>query len=182
LLASNIGTTIGAARVLFNLARERAMPKVFEKVNKEYEPTIATVTIGLISALFTVVALAYTGSPDNAFQEISVITSVFWLLGRIVDGFGVPIFYWRINELKITTAIIPIIATGINLTGIVLTFQTPDIFQTSLIMSVIVISTIWYLIKARKGIAGTYVVDDNNQLVTLDEYIKKLKSKEIEIR
>ncbi|MDT7875344.1 MAG: APC family permease [Sulfolobaceae archaeon] len=181
LLASNIGTTIGAARVLFNLARERAMPKVFEKVNKEYEPIIATVTIGLISALFTVVALAYTGSPDNAFQEISVITSVFWLLGRIVDGFGVPIFYWRINELKITTAIIPIIATGINLTGIILTFQTPDIFQTSLIMSVIVISTIWYLIKARKSIAGTYVVDDNNQLVTLDEYIKKLKSKEIEI-
>jgi len=84
LLASNIGTTVGAARVLFNLAREKVMPKVFEKVNKENEPIVATMIVGLISALFTLIPLIVTGSPENAFTEISVISSIFWLSGRII--------------------------------------------------------------------------------------------------
>lgn len=175
LLASNIGTTVGSARVLFNLARERAMPKVFEKVNKTKEPIIATLTIGLISTLMTIFSTLITGSVSNAFNEISVITSIFWLAGRIVDGFGVPVFYWRISSLSISTLIIPLSATLINLTGVILSFQSPDTFQILSISTILIIATLWYLYKAKKGLAGTYVVDDNNELVTIDEYIEKLK-------
>ncbi|WP_369611597.1 APC family permease [Sulfurisphaera javensis] len=175
LLASNIGTTVGSARVLFNLAREKAMPKILEKVNRTQEPIIATIIIGFISTLFVIFSTIITGSISNAFNEISVITSVFWLTGRIIDGFGVPVFYWRISSLNITTLVIPISATLINLTGVALSFQTPDLFQSVSIITILVLATLWYGLRAKKSLAGTYVVDDNNQLITIDEYIEKLK-------
>ena len=179
LLASNIGTTVGSARVLFNLAREKVVPKTFEKTNDLDQPIMATLFIGLLSALFVVISIIATGSVESAFTEISVITSIFWLAGRIVDGFGVPVFYWRINSLKVQDIIIPVIATLINVTGVILSLQTPDIFQSTLLIGILGIATIWYLFKGRKGMAGTYVVDDNNQLLTIDEYIEKLRKEKV---
>jgi len=179
LLASNIGTTVGSARVLFNLAREKVVPKAFEKTNKLNQPIIATLFIGLLSALFTVISIIGTGSVESAFTEISVITSIFWLAGRIVDGFGVPVFYWRINSLKVQDIIIPVVATLINVTGVILSLQAPDPFQSALLIGILGIVTIWYLLKGRKGMAGTYVVDDNNQLLTIDEYIEKLRKEKV---
>jgi len=179
LLASNIGTTVGSARVLFNLAREKVVPKTFEKTNKLDQPIMATLFIGLLSALFTVISIIATGSVESAFTEISVITSIFWLAGRIVDGFGVPVFYWRINSLKVQDIIIPVIATLINVTGVILSLQAPDLFQTAMLIGILGIATIWYLLKGRKGMAGTYVVDDNNQILTIDEYIEKLRKEKV---
>lgn len=179
LLASNIGTTVGSARVLFNLARERVVPKFFEKTNKLSQPLISTLFIGFLSTLFTIIAIVSTGSVDNAFNEISVITSIFWLTGRIIDGFGVPIFYWRINSLSLPNIVVPIAATLINMTGVVLSLQAPDVFQSTLIIAILALSTAWYIIKGRKGKAGTYVVDDNNQLITIDEYIEKLRKQKV---
>jgi len=175
LLASNIGTTVGSARVLFNLAREKVVPKTFEKTNKLNQPIIATLFIGLLSTLFAGISIIGTGSVESAFTEISVITSIFWLAGRIVDGFGVPVFYWRINSLKVQDIIIPVIATLINVTGVILSLQAPDPFQSALLIGILGVATIWYLLKGRKGMAGTYVVDDNNQILTIDEYIEKLR-------
>ncbi|QGR20053.1 APC family permease [Stygiolobus azoricus] len=175
LLASNIGTTVGAARVLFNLAREKVMPKVFEKVNKENEPIVATMIVGLISALFTLIPLIVTGSPENAFTEISVITSIFWLSGRIIDGFGVPFLYWFIGRLNIATLVIPVASSVINLIGIGLSLQIPDIFQTTTLIAILSVATLWYVLKGRYGKPGTLVVDDNNELITIDEYLKRYK-------
>jgi len=175
LLASNIGTTVGAARVLFNLAREKVMPKVFEKVNKENEPIVATMIVGLISALFTLIPLIVTGSPENAFTEISVVTSIFWLSGRIIDGFGVPLLYWFIGRLNIATAVIPVVSSLINLIGVGLSVQVPDTFQTTTLITILSVATLWYILKGRYGKPGTLVVDDNNQLMTIDEYLKRYK-------
>lgn len=175
LLASNIGTTVGAARVLFNLAREKVMPKVFEKVNKENEPIVATIVVGLISALFTLIPLIVTGSPENAFTEISVVTSIFWLSGRIIDGFGVPLLYWFIGRLNIATAVIPVVSSLINLIGIGLSVQVPDTFQTTTLITILSVATLWYVLKGRYGKPGTLVVDDNNELMTIDEYLKRYK-------
>jgi len=175
LLASNIGTTVGAARVLFNLAREKVMPKVFEKVNKENEPIVATMIVGLISALFTLIPLIVTGSPENAFTEISVISSIFWLSGRIIDGFGVPLLYWFIGRLNIATAVIPVVSSLINLIGIGLSVQVPDTFQTTTLITILSVATLWYILKGRYGKPGTLVVDDNNELMTIDEYLKRYK-------
>ena len=177
LLTSNIGTTVGSARVLFNLAREKVVHKTFEKTNKLNQPIVATLFIGLLSTIFAVVSIIATGSVENAFTEISVITSIFWLTGRIIDGFGVPVFYWRINALTIKDATIPLVATSINAAGVVLSLQAPDLFQSALLVGILGLATIWYLYKGRKGMAGTYVVDDNNELLTIDEYIERLKRK-----
>jgi amino acid transporter len=175
LLASNIGTTVGAARVLFNLAREKVMPKAFEKVNKENEPIVATMIVGLISALFTLIPLIVTGSPENAFTEISVVTSIFWLSGRIIDGLGVPLLYWFIGRLNVATAVIPVVSSLINLIGIGLSVQVPDTFQTTTLITILSVATLWYILKGRYGKPGTLVVDDNNELMTIDEYLKRYK-------
>ena len=182
LLASNIGTTVGSARVLFNLAREKVIPKTFEKTNKLEQPIIATLFIGLLSTIFTVVSITGTGSVENAFTEISVIASIFWLTGRIIDGFGVPVFYWRINSLTVKDVIIPVVATSINTAGVLLSLQAPDTFQSALLIGILGIATVWYLYKGRKGMAGTYVVDDNNELLTIDEYIEKLRNEKVVVR
>jgi len=177
LLASNIGTTVGSARVLFNLAREKVIPKTFEKTNKLNQPIAATLFIGILSTIFAVVSIIATGSVESAFTEISVITSIFWLVGRIIDGFGVPVFYWRINALTIKDIVIPLVATSINAIGVILSLQAPDFFQSVLLIAILGVATIWYLYKGRKGMAGTYVVGDNNELLTIDEYIERLRKK-----
>ncbi|BCU69378.1 APC family permease [Stygiolobus caldivivus] len=175
LLASNIGTTVGAARVLFNLAREKVMPNIFEKINKENEPIVATMAVGIISALFTIIPLVITGSVENAFTEISVITSIFWLTGRIIDGFGVPVLYWVIGRLSISSAVIPIASGLINLVGIGLSIQLPDMFQTITVIVILLLATMWYIVKGRFGKPGTLVVDENNEVITIDEYLKRYK-------
>lgn len=91
LLSSNIGTTIGAARVLYNLAREKAAPKFFLKTNKEGEPLLATITVASITAIVTVVSI-FTLGIALAFTEVSSVTGILWLLGRVFDGVGVPVF------------------------------------------------------------------------------------------
>ncbi|AHC50915.1 amino acid permease [Sulfolobus acidocaldarius SUSAZ] len=177
LLASNIGTTVGAARILFNLAREKAMPKVFSRLNSEREPLIATVVVGLISAIFALSSLTYTGSADVAFTEISFISSLFWLAGRIVDNLGAPVFYWRLRELTPRILIVFLGSITINLVGMIGSLQAPDMFQAVYLISVLAAATLWYIVKARKGIAGKYLVDENNQLITMEEYFAKARSK-----
>ncbi|WP_338599229.1 APC family permease [Sulfolobus tengchongensis] len=174
LLTSNIGTTVGAARILFNLAREKAAPSIFLNVNDSGEPIIATVLIGASTASVTVLSVMTLGI-STAFTEVAAVEGVLWLLGRILDGFGAPVFYWRINDLKITYILIPIIATLINSWGDIQSILGMDSIQLIMMIIFGVIVVVWYLLKARKGFPGTLVVDENNQVMTIEEYLKKIE-------
>ncbi|ARM76235.1 APC family permease [Acidianus manzaensis] len=176
LLSSNIGTTLGSARILFNLAREKSAPSIFSKVNKSNEPIIATLMIGSITAIVTIAAILSVGI-TTAFADISLISGIVWLSGRIIDGAGVPFLYYRIGQLRVLEVIIPLVATGINLWGVIESLAVPDMFTTSLIAVIAVLSVVWYFLKGRKGKPGSLVVDENNEIVTIDEYLQKLKNK-----
>ncbi len=178
LFASNIGTTLGAARIIFNLSREKSAPTVFSKVNKSNEPIIATVFIGSITALVTALSVVFLGI-NTAFADISAISGILWLTGRIIDGFGVPILYYRIGQLGLFSAVIPLIATGLNVWGVSESISVPDLASIVILVSIVAVLLGWYLIKGRKGNPGTLVVDDNNNLIPIDEYMKKLKEKTI---
>ncbi|AWR97531.1 amino acid permease [Acidianus sulfidivorans JP7] len=176
LLSSNIGTTLGSARILFNLARENAAPSIFSKVNKKNEPIIATLIIGTITASVAVAAILSVGV-NAAFSDISLITGIIWLSGRIIDGAGVPFLYYRIGQLRPLELIIPLAATGINLWGVTESLAVPDVFTSTLVIILISLSIVWYLLKGRKGKPGSLVVDENNEITTIDEYLQKLKRK-----
>ncbi|ACP46552.1 amino acid permease-associated region [Sulfolobus islandicus Y.G.57.14] len=175
LLASNIGTTIGAARILFNLARENAAPKIFTKVNRSGEPLVATAMIGISTAMIVVLSVSVLGI-TGAFTEVAAVEGVLWLLGRILDGFGAPVFYWRINSLGIANIVIPITATAVNSWGDIQSVLQMDIVQLLMITVFAGIVVSWYILKARKGFPGTLVVDENNNVITIDEYLKKIKA------
>ncbi|MCH4814647.1 MAG: APC family permease [Saccharolobus sp.] len=175
LLASNIGTTIGAARILFNLAREKAAPKIFTKVNRSGEPLVATAIIGISTAIIAVLSVSVLGI-TRAFTEVAAVEGVLWLLGRILDGFGAPVFYWRINSLGIANIVIPITATAVNSWGDIQSVLQMDIVQLLMITVFAGIVVSWYILKARKGFPGTLVVDENNNVITIDEYLKKIKA------
>jgi len=117
LLASNIGTTLGSARILFNLGREGAAPRFLTNVTKSGEPLVSTLLVALLSALVVALFTSVLGLSD-AFAIVGVITGIFWLMGRVIDGFGVPVFYARISQLSVYTLLIPIIATSLNVWGI----------------------------------------------------------------
>jgi len=172
LLSSNIGTTIGAARVLYNLAREKAAPKFFLKTNKEGEPLLATITVAFITAIVTVVSI-FTLGIALAFTEVSSVTGILWLLGRVFDGVGVPVFYWRIRELNVSSIIVPLVATSINVWGDFTSIISMDVNQAIILTSIAIITVIWYLKKARFGTPGRLVVDEKNQVVDVEEYLKK---------
>ena len=174
-LASNIGTTIGAARILFNLARENAAPKIFTKVNRSGEPLVATAMIGISTAMIVVLSVSVLGI-TGAFTEVAAVEGVLWLLGRILDGFGAPVFYWRINSLGIANIVIPITATAVNSWGDIQSVLQMDIVQLLMITVFAGIVVSWYILKARKGFPGTLVVDENNNVITIDEYLKKIKA------
>lgn len=176
LLASNVGTTLGSARILFNLARENAAPTILAKVNEDKEPIVATLVIGGITAVVTVASIMLVG-PDSALSDVSLITGVTWLAGRVVDAAGVPLLYYRIGQLKIPVIAIPLTAAAINGWGIInsLTSAIPDVFTIALALLVTSISIIWYIVKGRKGKPGVLVVDENNEVITIDEYFKRLR-------
>ena len=183
LIMSNVGTTVGSARILFNLARERALPKPFMKLNRQVQPIVATVFAGMLSLIFGLAALAYTGfNVDQAFNEISVVVSVFWLAGRIVDAFGVPIMLFRLGTLNLIEAAVPIGAGVLNGIGLVLSYSSPDAFQVGLPLAVVVVGVVWYLLRARYSDVGRLVVDENNELVTIDEYYERLKRKASQLK
>lgn len=176
LLASNIGTTVGAARILYNLAREKAAPKIFTKVNKQGEPILTTLIAGISTAIIVILSVQFLGI-TAAFSEVAAVEGVLWILGRIFDGFGVPLFYWRINGLKLRYIIIPIIATLMNGWGEFESILSMDYVQIAMlsIFAILVIS--WYILKASKGYPGSLVVDENNELMTIEEYLRKVISR-----
>ena len=183
LIMSNVGTTVGSARILFNLSRERAVPRIFMRLNKNKQPIVATVFAGAVSALFGLIALLYTGfDVATAFQEISVVVSVFWLAGRIVDAFGVPIMLFRLGTLNLVEAVIPIGAGVLNGIGLVFSYSSPDFFQIAMPVAIFAIGIAWYLARARKSDVGRLVVDENNELVTIDEYYERLKKKASQLK
>ncbi|AWR99254.1 APC family permease [Metallosphaera hakonensis] len=176
LLASNIGTTLGSARILFNLSREKAAPLFLSKTTKSGEPLIATMMIGGLSTLVVIFSIFGLGVA-TAFADVSVITGIFWLTGRIIDGFGVPVFYYRIGQLSWNTLLIPLAATGINVWGVSQSLPLPDMFSMYAIVAILLIIGVWYALIGRKGKPGSLVVDENNQVITIEEYMERLKKK-----
>jgi len=175
LLASNIGTTLGSARILFNLGREGAAPRFLTNVTKSGEPLVSTLLVALLSALVVALFTSVLGLSD-AFAIVGVITGIFWLMGRVIDGFGVPVFYARISQLSVYTLLIPIIATSLNVWGIIQSIQPNSIslFTLVALLSVIVV---WYSAKGRRGRPGSLVVDEENRVITIEEYMNRLKKK-----
>lgn len=175
LLASNIGTTLGSARILFNLSREGSAPRVLTRVTKGGEPLVSTLLVGALTALVVSVFVTVLGIA-NAFATVAVITGIFWLTGRVIDGFGVPVFYARISQLSLTTLLIPLIATGLNVWGIVQSIQPSSISLYTLVVLILIV-TVWYAVKGRRGRPGSLVVDEENRVITIEEYMERLKRK-----
>ena len=175
LLASNIGTTLGSARILFNLGREGAAPRFLTNVTKSGEPLVSTLLVALLSALVVALFTSVLGLSD-AFAIVGVITGIFWLMGRVIDGFGVPVFYARISQLSVYTLLIPIIATSLNVWGIIQSIQPNSISLFTLVALLLVI-VIWYSAKGRRGRPGSLVVDEENRVITIEEYMDRLKKK-----
>ncbi|TRN02710.1 amino acid permease, partial [Sulfolobus sp. F1] len=176
LLSSNIGTTVGSARILYNLARENAAPSIFRRLNQKGEPLFATVIAGVATGVITIVSINLLGF-QSALNEIAAVEGILWLLGRIFDGFGAPIFYWRIGNLKLGYVIIPVIATLINSWGDIQSILSMDMVQIFSLASFGVLTVVWYALKASKGNPGSLVVDENNKVITIDEYLKKVVSR-----
>ncbi|MEM1645688.1 MAG: APC family permease [Ignisphaera sp.] len=172
LLSSNIGTTVGASRILFNLARENAAPKIFLITNKHKQPIVSTVVVGIISGIFTIIPILYLGI-YQAFVEVAAVESILWILGRVFDGFGVPIFYiFRLRKIKIQYIIIPVIASSINSWGIITSLVSVDIPQILMLITFITTVLVWYLSKASKGFPGSLIVNEFNEIVKVEEYFK----------
>lgn len=113
------------------------------KTAKNGEPLVATMMIGGLSTLVVVVSVLGLGI-SNAFAVVSVITGIFWLTGRIVDGFGVPVFYYRIGQLSWNTLFIPLIATALNVWGVGESLSSPDLFTIYTLVAILLVIGAWY--------------------------------------
>ncbi|BBD72313.1 amino acid permease [Sulfodiicoccus acidiphilus] len=174
LLASNVGTTVASSRILFNLARENSAISVFRKLSKSSEPVIATLTVGIITAAIGVITALYEGF-QQAFLDISVISSLFWIVGRIVDGVGVPVFLSRISSLTVGGVTIPLLVTGLNMWGLFTTFTSFDVVQWALMSMLIGSVLLWYVGWGRTGEAGSLLVDAEGNLVRREELVERLR-------
>ncbi len=178
LLISNIGTTLAAARILYNLSRENASPKIFQSVNSRGQPHIATLLVGLLTSallsLFTLLA-GFTG----AFISLGAITGVLWILGRILDSAGVPIMLKRLGELKLTVKTLylkvaaPIAITIVNIAGLALSSLDLTFRETATLAGITLAGLAWYMLIARYGNPGTLVVDVDNTIIDINAYISR---------
>jgi Amino acid transporters len=174
LIASNVGTTVASARILFNLSREDSAIQLFRKLSKSSEPIFATITVGLVTALIAIVTALYEGF-QQAYIDISVIAGLFWIMGRIVDGLGVPFFLSRISALNVGGVAIPLIVTGLNAWGLFDTLTSFDLVQFTLMLFIAFSVLLWYAGWGRKGMAGMLLVDPNGNLVDREEMIRRLR-------
>ncbi len=162
LLASNVGTTIAPSRVVFNLAREGALPSSLLRLNRFFEPLVGTLLAGAIS-----IALAagyLTLGVDVAFAQLSLIASFFWILGRTVDALGVPLLYKRVGDKM--GAFWGMTALALALSGLALaSVLTPvDPLALLAIAAFALIAMVLYLLFGRKGEPGTIYVDEGGEL------------------
>jgi len=178
LLASNIGTTVGGARILFNLSREKSAPEFFKKINRFHQPNYATITVGLIGGIACFISLMLMDA-GKAFTELGAVSSILWISGRIFDSAGVPIFFYRLKLLNgfsnvLKYGLIPVISTITNILGVAFSVAGLTVFQALTLSFIVITGLVWYIFKARFGTPGVLVVDKDNELMTIDEYLIKL--------
>ncbi|MEM0272061.1 MAG: APC family permease [Thermoprotei archaeon] len=175
LLVQNIGVTVGAARILFNLARERSAPKVFAGVRNNGQPLAATLFVGLITGILTIASTLWLGIM-GAFAVLGVPLSVLWVLGRTIDTIGLPLFLKRIEKVSVGITVVSAIMAALNLWGIFETFYPPS-FAASILMGCFAATYIvWYRLWGSKGSAGQLVVDEDCSVVPLAHKIERLRA------
>ncbi len=175
LLISNIGTTLAAARILYNLSREGSAPEILSIVNSRGQPVIATTLVGLVTAgitLFSIVAL----DVRTAFVEVGAVTGILWIAGRILDSLGAPLFLRRIGELgaglrMIPRITLPLLTTAMNVAGLILSILGVTLVQTSILTLTAIIGFTWYILMARFGALGSIAIDNDNNFIKVDDII-----------
>lgn len=65
------------------------------------------------------------------------------------------------------------VATSINVWGDFTSIISMDVNQAIILTSIAIITVIWYLKKARFGTPGRLVVDEKNEVIDVEEYLKK---------
>ncbi len=175
LLISNIGTTLAAARILYNLSREGSAPEILSIVNSRGQPVIATILVGLITAGITLISITALDI-RTAFVEIGAVTGIFWITGRILDSLGAPIFLKRIGELGsglrvLPRILFPLVTTIMNIAGLALSILGVTLVQTLILSLIAVIAFSWYALMARFGVPGSLAVDNHNNLIKVDDIL-----------
>jgi len=135
LLISNIGTTLAAARILYNLAREGSAPDILAYVNSRGQPAAATLLVGLATAAITLTSITIF-DVRTAFIELGAITGVLWIAGRILDALGAPLFLYRIGELGsgaklLLNTTLPIATAAMNAAGLILSVKGVNVIQAA---------------------------------------------------
>ncbi|PSO03242.1 hypothetical protein B9Q04_20160 [Candidatus Marsarchaeota G2 archaeon BE_D] len=174
LLVQNIGVTVGAARILFNLAREKSAPKAFVRVKANGQPLTATLFVGLITGLLTLISVLWLGVGGD-FAVLGVPLSALWVLGRTIDTMGLPLFLKRIERVSLGVVVASVAMVALNLWGVFETFYPPA-FAASVLMGCFGAAyMIWYRMWGSKGNAGQLVVDEDCSVVPLTHKIERLR-------
>jgi len=163
LLISNVGTTLSAARTMFNLGREEALPSFLTYLNRELEPAAATLLVGLAGVAITVLCLPL--GPERAFSEVSLVASFFWVLGRTVDALGLPWFYRRFGGVPSWVWLLASAAFGLNALALISVLYPFEPFAASFIGIYLMASLIFYFAYGRKGKPGSLFVTERGELV-----------------
>lgn len=181
LLISNIGTTLAAARILYNLAREGSAPEILGKVNDRGQPFTATLLVGIVTVALTLVSIA-TLDIRTAFIELGAVTGILWIAGRILDSLGAPLFLYRIGELgsgikAIANVALPVITAAMNMAGLALSITGITVVNAIMIASMTLVGLTWYLVLARFGIPGSLVVDNYNNVIKIEDLLSWRQAK-----
>jgi amino acid transporter len=112
-----IATVVGASRVIFAMARDGALSKVFNQVSEKYKtPTNAIHFIFIMTFIFVLISTGFLGI-FNAFEWWAGGVVFFALITYIFVCIANPIFFLRFRKEKFSilwNAILPIIALLIN--------------------------------------------------------------------
>jgi amino acid transporter len=176
LLISNIGTTLAAARILYNLSREGSAPEILSSVNSRGQPVIATALVGFLTTAITLTAITTLGV-KTAFIEVGALTGIFWIAGRILDSLGAPLFLNRVGELGrgiqvIPRILLPILTFFMNFAGLTLSFLEITVTQISILALTVIAGFTWYMMLARFGAPGSLAVDNYNNVVRIEDLLE----------
>ncbi|MCX8195972.1 MAG: APC family permease [Acidilobaceae archaeon] len=179
LLISNVGTTLAAARIFFNLARENAAPEILQSTNVHGQPHVATLLVGLLTALITLAFGELLGYAE-AFVNLGVATGILWILGRVLSSAGAPLLLLRLQPsatlLIARESVAPIASTLLNVGGLLMSVMDLTVVSTAALGGIALLGALWYVLIGRYGIPGELVVDESNNVMKLDDYLSSLRA------
>ncbi|EZQ10272.1 amino acid permease [Candidatus Acidianus copahuensis] len=160
--SSTIGFAVSGIRMIYGMARDGALPKIFYKVNKKGVPEVPTLLAGLLNAAL-VLSTGFLFGPLNAALFLITSSVVFTYLNHMLASIGLIKYHYKNRTLNLVKHLLIPMITVLALGAAIVTSlypapPPPFVYGVyiSIAFIVVIIGLYFYIKKKNPHIANKF--------------------------